>query len=117
MIYIFEKEKPSKKYKIDYLRINDKNINEEKLILDIFGEKQKIEIEPEKLIDKNITFSNQESGSIFNKIESKKNFKLTEKEVGQGIVAAPDKYFLEKDINFLSFSCLFLSSKGVNMVN
>ena len=100
MIYIFEKEKPSKKYKIDYLRINDKNINEEKLILDIFGEKQKIEIEPEKLIDKNITFSNQESGSIFNKIESKKNFKLTEKEVGQGIVAAPDKYFLEKDINF-----------------
>lgn len=99
MIYVFEKQKPSKKYEIDYLRINDKNTSEEKLILDIFGEKQKIEIEPEKLIDKNITFANQESGSIFDKIEKKRNFELTEKEVGQGIVAAPDKYFLEKDID------------------
>jgi len=99
MIYIFEKQKPSKKYEIEYLRINNKDISEEKLILDIFGEKQKIEIEPERLINKNITFSNQESSSIFDKIESKKNFELTEKEVGQGIVAAPDKYFLEKDID------------------
>lgn len=99
MIYIFEKQKPSKKYEIDYLRISDKNVSEEKLILDIFSEKTKIEIEPEKLIDKNITFSNQESSSIFDKIENRKNFELTEKEVGQGIVAAPDKYFLEKDID------------------
>ena len=99
MIYIFEKEKPSKKYEINYLRVNDKNISEDKLILDIFSEKQKIELEPEKLFDKNITFSNQESGSIFDKIENKKNFELTDKEVGQGIVAAPDKYFLEKDID------------------
>ena len=102
MIYIFEKQKPSKKYEIDYLRINDKNVSEEKLILDIFSDKIKIEIEPEKLIDKNITFSNQESSSIFYKIETKKNFELTEKEVGQGIVAAPDKYFLEKDIDSYS---------------
>lgn len=85
MIYIFEKEKPSKKYEIDYLRVNDKNISEEKLTLDIFGEKQKIEIEPEKLIDKNITFSNQESGSIFDKIESKKNFEFDDDEVSNGI--------------------------------
>ena len=99
MIYIFEKQKPSKKYEIDYLKISDKNISEEKLILDIFSDKAKIEIEPEKLTDKNITFSNQESSSIFDKIEIKKNFELTEKEVGQGIVAAPDKYFLEKDID------------------
>ncbi len=94
MIYVFEKQKPSKKYEIDYLRINDKNVSEEKLILDIFSEKIKIEIEPEKLIDKNITFSNQESSSIFDKIESKKNFELTEKEVAQGIVADPDKAFI-----------------------
>ncbi len=102
MIYIFEKQKPSKKYEIDYIRINDKNVSEEKLILDIFSEKAKIEVEPEKLIDKNITFSNQESSSIFDKIQNKKNFELTEKEVGQGIVAAPDKYFLEKDISSYS---------------
>ena len=100
MIYIFEKQKPSKKYEVDYLRINDKNISEEKLTLDIFGEKQKIEIEPEKLIDKNITFSNQESGSIFDKIESKKNFELTEKEVGQGIVS-PQEYVIEKHLSLL----------------
>jgi len=100
MIYIFEKQKPSKKYEIDYWRVNDKNISEEKLILDIFGEKQKIEIEPEKLIDKNITFSNQESGLIFDIIESKKNFELTEKEVGQGIVS-PQEYVIEKHLSFL----------------
>jgi adenine-specific DNA-methyltransferase len=99
MIYIYEKQKPSKKYEIDYLRIDDKNISEEKLVLDIFGEKQRIEIEPEKLVDKNITFSNQESGSIFDKIEKRKNFELAEKEVGQGIVAAPDKYFLESNVD------------------
>ncbi len=98
MIFIYEKRKPNKKYEIDYLRINNKDASEEKLILDIFGEKQKIEIEPEKLINKNIIFADQESGSIFDKIENKKNFELTEKEVGQGIVAAPDKYFLEKTI-------------------
>lgn len=97
MIYIFEKQNPAKKYTVEYLQINDKNIEEGKLIASIHDEKQKIEIEPEKLLGKNITFSNQESGSIFDKIENKKNFELTEKEVGQGIVAAPDKYFLEKD--------------------
>jgi len=90
MIYIFEKQKPSKKYEIDYLRINDKNVSEEKLILDIFGEKQKIEIEPEKLIDKNITFSNQESSSIFDKIIKKGSFYLLDDDLTQGIVPNPD---------------------------
>ena len=85
MIYIFEKQKPSKKYEINYLRINDKNVSEEKLILDIFSDKTKIEIEPEKLIDKNITFSNQESSSIFDKIENKKNFELNDDEISNGI--------------------------------
>ncbi len=99
MIYVFEKKKPDKKYIVEYLRFNDKNIEEGKLISSIYGEKQRIKIEPEKLIGKNINFSTKESNSIFDKIESKKNFKLDEKEVGQGIVAAPDKYFLEREIN------------------
>lgn len=98
MIFLFEKNRPSKKYKIDYLKISDKNIAEKILIANIFGEKSQIEIEPEKLIDKNITFSNSESSNILEKIKSKQNFDLTDKEVGQGIVAAPDKYFLENDI-------------------
>lgn len=94
MIYIFGKQKPRKIYKVDYLRVSDKNVSEEKLKLDIFSSKTAIEIEPEKLINKNITFSSQESSSIFDQIESKKNFELTEKEVAQGIVADPDKAFI-----------------------
>lgn len=97
MIYVFEKEKPGTKYSVEYLRIADKNTTEEKLAVDIAKGKQKIEIEPTKLIGKNITFSGAESSSIFDKLESKRNFELTDKEVGQGIVAAPDKYFLENN--------------------
>lgn len=99
MIFVFEKKKPNRKYNVNYLKVTDKNITEDKLVFNLLAPKIKINIEPEKLIDKNITFSNQESGSIFDKIENKKNFELTEKEVGQGIVAAPDKYFLEDNIN------------------
>lgn len=99
MIYVFQKQKPNKKYEIEYLRIADKNITEDKLITSISGKKQRIEIIPEKLIDKNITFTESDSTSIFDKLEDKRNFKLMDKEVGQGIVAAPDIYFLEKDIN------------------
>jgi len=98
MIYVFEKKKPRKKYQIEYLRIADKNITEDKLITDILGAKQKIDIEPEKLIGKNITFSTSESDSVFDKLKNKQNFELLDNEVGQGIVAAPDKYFLEKNI-------------------
>ena len=99
MVYVFEKKKPSEKYEIDYLRIDDKNIAEDKLVFNLFGEKTKIDIEPKKLVGKNLTFSTSESEPIFNKLENRKNFELTDKEVGQGIVAAPDKYFLEKNIN------------------
>ena len=94
MIYVFEKQKPRSKYEIKYLRVSDKNIPEARLILDIFGDKQKIEIEPEKLIGKNITFANSESSSIFEKLESKRNFEFLDKEVGQGIVC-PQEYVID----------------------
>jgi len=94
MIYVFEKKKPDEKYEIDYLRIDDKNIAEDKLVSSLFGEKIKIDIEPKKLVGKNLTFSKSESESIFNKLENRKNFELTDKEVGQGIVADPDKAFI-----------------------
>ena len=128
MIFVFEKKKPNGKYIIDYLKISDKNIIEDKLINDIFGKKTKIEIEPNKLIGGNITFAETESNSIFDKIKSKKNFELTEKEVGQGIVAAPDKYFLEKDNSsynkeelaflqkFYTASGRYKSSKSANYI-
>ncbi len=102
MIYVFEKRKPRARYTVEYFRVVDKNVTEEQLIVDMAGKMQKIEIEPEKLIGGNLTFSSGESGSIFDKLESKRNFELTDKEVGQGIVAAPDKYFLEKNLDLYS---------------
>ncbi|MEK7664866.1 MAG: N-6 DNA methylase [Patescibacteria group bacterium] len=99
MIFVFEKKKPNKKYLVNYLKVTDKSVAEDKLITDIFGKKVKINIEPENLIGKNITFEDSKTGLILDKIESKQNFKLTEKEVGQGIVPAPDKYFLVDDIS------------------
>ena len=93
MIFIFEKKKPSEKYEVEYLRIADKNMAEDMLVADMLGGKTKIEIEPKKLTGGNITFAGIESNSIFDKIKSKQNFELTDKEVGQGIVADPDKAF------------------------
>ncbi len=97
MIFIFQKGKPREKYMVNYFKVNDKNIGEDKLIIDIFGAKQTIEIEPKKYIDKTLTFSVSESNSIFDKIETKKNFELTNKEIAQGIVADPDKAFIFKE--------------------
>ncbi|MBU1180293.1 N-6 DNA methylase [Patescibacteria group bacterium] len=101
MIFVFEKKKPGKNYKIDYLKIADKNLAEDKLIADIFGQKVKINIEPENLIGKSITFSTTEQGYIFDKIRSKKNFEFTEKEVGQGIVA-PQESVIKSHLSIMS---------------
>ena len=117
MIYVFEKQKPREKYFVEYIKVEDKNILESKLVSDIVLKKQKIEIEPNSLIGKNITFANLESGSIFEKLASKRNFELTDKEVGQGIVAAPDKYFLENNTEHFNkneqiFLKLFYTASG-----
>jgi len=100
MIFIFEKGKPSKKYVVDYLKINDKDIKEEKLVSALINKKTKINIEPEKLINKNITFTESELEAILEKIQSKKNFELTDKEVGQGIVC-PQEYVIDKHLPLL----------------
>ncbi len=99
MIFVFEKKIPDKNYKVNYIKIIDKDIAEDKLINDILGKKTKIVINPNKLIGKNITFEDPNVSLILEKIQNKKNFELTEKEVGQGIVPAPDKYFLVDDIS------------------
>lgn len=101
MIYVFEKRKPRAKYIVEYFKVANKNVTEEQLIIDIAGKMQKIEIEPEKLVGKNITFSTSEFGSIFDKLESKRNFELTDKEVGQGIVC-PQEYVIDKHLPSLS---------------
>jgi len=99
MIFVFQKKKPNKKYNIDYFKVDKKDITENELIAKLFSKKEKIEIEPVKFIGKNIYFSTSKLDRILTKILNKKNFELMEKEVGQGIVAAPDKYFLENSID------------------
>ncbi len=85
MIYVFEKRKPRKKYEVEYFRVANKNIAEEQLMIDMASKLERIEIEPEKLIGKNITFSTSESGSIFDKLENQRNFNLTDEEISNGI--------------------------------
>ena len=99
MIFVFCKQKPRIKYNVEYLKIDNKNLFEGQIVAVMINAKTKIQIEPVKLINKSIIFSTSENSTIFDKIENKQNFKLLDKEVGQGIVAAPDKYFLENNIS------------------
>lgn len=99
MIFIFKKGKPKKSYKTTYAKVTDKNIGEEaiKLLLQTnlkAGDRGILKfnatINPKQLAGKNIVFSDQSSIALLDKIEAKKNFELTEKEVGQGIVLPQD---------------------------
>jgi adenine-specific DNA-methyltransferase len=108
MIFIFKKGKPKRSYQTTYAKVTDKNIGEEaiKMLLQTnlkAGDggivKFNATINPKQITGKNIVFSNQSSSDLLDKIEAKKNFELTEKEVGQGIVAAPDKYFIVDDLS------------------
>lgn len=85
MIFVFERKQPSKNYEVDYLKINDKDIAIDDLINKIFGEKIKIGIVPEKLIDKNITFEDSKVGMILDKIRKKKDFEILDEEISNGI--------------------------------
>ncbi|MCK4527131.1 N-6 DNA methylase [candidate division WOR-3 bacterium] len=111
MIFIFRKYKPKKNYKIAYAKIKDKDIGENTVhsllqsglkIADSGIIKFNANINPKDLKGKYIVFANQTNDEILNKIEAKKNFELTEKEVAQGIVAAPDKYFIVDDLSIFN---------------
>ncbi len=113
MIFIFKKGKPKRSYQTTYAKITDKNIGEDaiKMLLQTnlkAGDggiaKFNSTINPKQFTGKNIIFSNQLSSDLLDKIEAKKNFELTEKEVGQGIVAAPDKYFIVDDLSKFNLS-------------
>ncbi|MBU0578730.1 hypothetical protein KJ628_01980 [Patescibacteria group bacterium] len=118
MIFVFKKGKVRKNYKTDYAKIIDKNIETEKVEIFLRSNLKKIgkeivsfkaKINPENLIGENLVFSNEEDEALLNKIESKKNFELGEKEVAQGIVAAPDKYYIVNDLsNFQNKELEFL---------
>jgi len=105
MIFIFKKGKTKQSYKTTYAKITDKNVGEDaiKMLLQTNlkagdGGIAKFEatINPEQLKGKNIVFSNQSNRNLLDKIEAKKNFELTEKEVANGI--HPHYDFVNKSI-------------------
>ncbi len=106
MIFVFKKGKPKKSYQTTYAKITDKNIGEDAVNLLLQSNlkacnggitKFDATLNPQQLLGKNIVFANQKNDEILNKIEAKKNFELTEKEVAQGIVGDPDKAFIFSD--------------------
>ncbi len=98
MIFVFKKCKPREKYNVEYLKIENSSSTELEIINKIQQSKIKIQIEKNKLLGQNIIFSNKENNSILEKILSKANFQLEEKEVAQGIVGAPDKCFIINEL-------------------
>jgi len=105
MIFIFKKGKPKQSYQTTYAKITDKNIGEDaiKMLLQTNlkagnGRITKFNstINPKQVIGKNIVFSNQSNRDLLDKIEAKKNFELTEKEVANGI--HPHYDFVNKSI-------------------
>ena len=98
MILILDKKIPKEKYYVNFFKVSEKDQTPESIYDQMFGSKNKLEILPSEIIDKKLTFSTSEFSFVLNKLEEVANFKLTEQEVAQGIVAAPDKCFLENDL-------------------
>ena len=105
MIMIFKSDSITDNYKFDYRKLEGNNVNFNDM-LDLLNCNQNPKaiylnpiIQRNKFINKPLTFSNTIIDAILNKLSAQSNFKLTEGEVAQGIVAAPDKYFIVNDIS------------------
>ena len=105
MIFIFKKGKPKRSYQTTYAKITDKNTGEDAVQTllhsnlkagDVGVVKFDATISPKSLSGKNIVFANQTNDEVLNKIEQKKNFELTAKEVANGI--HPHYDFINKSI-------------------
>lgn len=105
MIYVIKKNKKSVQ-KIDYheMRDNIANINyiDIKNYLEnnenIYFKNFSAEIKPENDYESMISFMTKGESNLIKKIERAKNFKLKSKNVIQGIVGSPDKFYKIKDI-------------------
>ncbi len=95
MIFVFKKGKTKRSYQTTYAKITDKNIGEGtiKMLLqtnlkagDGGISKFNAIINSKQLLGKNVIFSEQSHEKLLTKIESRKNFELSAKEVAQGIV-------------------------------
>jgi len=107
MIFVLKKTKPQNKYLVDYMKILGKDIPNLELINYIMTKKGnkrithfESEVKPNKFLDKEIAFINSQFIYLLNKIESKENYKLIDKEVAQGIVC-PQEYVINNHLDIL----------------
>ncbi|HAM38062.1 MAG TPA: type II restriction endonuclease [Elusimicrobia bacterium] len=106
MIMIFRADKKNDNYKFDYRRLTVKDSSFEN-VLDLINKKENIKTEylnpvitRNKYLNNSLTFSCSNNEVILDKILEQSNFKLTEKEVAQGIVS-PQDYVIENHLKRL----------------
>lgn len=110
MIFIFQKGKPRKTYKVSYAKVSDKSLSAESIQALLSNSNAAIEgitrydlsFSPKAFLGKSIVFASETNDAVLNAIEEKKNFELHASEVAQGIVAAPDKCFLVSDVTLFN---------------
>jgi len=104
MIHLIKKQAPSEPYITQYTLLINDTISQHELIhvLDFNNhsdhtEKFLFTLNSNSFIDKSISFNKSNFSIILDKIVDKSNFQLTDKEVIQGLVGAPDKAFVIKN--------------------
>lgn len=106
MIFIFQKKKPRKTYKVKYARVENKDIGGDKVAqLLAHGLEKGVDgvsiyeatLKPEAIKSGLINFSGGLVTEILDKIESKANYKLSKDDVAQGIVM-PQEFVMESHL-------------------
>jgi adenine-specific DNA-methyltransferase len=99
MIYVVKKAqvKTKETYTVKYALLTDENLPEDQLVdflnFDVeavFSQKYLFDITPNSNNSKPFTFNTTDDEVLLNEIASKSNYKLSEKDVAQGIVPNPD---------------------------
>jgi hypothetical protein len=92
MIFMLEKRRSTEPYYVDYFKIIDENITKEEIIKYLVtnkdGEKMehfKVNISPQELLDKTISFVNLELNNVLEKIDATGNYRFNENDVSTGI--------------------------------
>ncbi len=97
MIFVIKKEKPVNN-SLEYLKLSKTED-----VPNLLNNKKIINFQQKDFLNRPITFiGKKEDSLLLDKIKGKENFQLSEKEVAQGIVGAPDEFFILKDISQFS---------------
>ena len=102
MILIFKKGSSKDLYEISYLKIFDKLASNQRIRGALFNKSNRhtIYLRPEKLFDSFITFIDDDERAVFDKMQAKANYYLSNEEIGNGIDVLQD-YVTEKHIQVL----------------